>query len=889
MSSLENPNDGLIDFSTYSTVQLNDLRYTINQNAYPLNYANLLTELKRREDTSAGAQSTALQRWKVQFTRRQGLRGWLEARRRAIPVYGHGWIEIASEELILHGWQRTWLGVPVMIPYAVPLKHIRNVVQEDDGVRLQHGRRRRLTFRPETVADVREILTSLPNTQSAGFEQQWSQLRTFYRSLEALEPQCWIIAAIILINFLVFAAMAAVEAKTAFVPQELVGWGGNFAPLTLSGQWWRLLSAAFVHIDPIHLFVNIWALWSVGRFTERLYGRWVFLFIYLSSCLLSGLASLLWHPVSVIVGASGPIFGSFGALLAYLLRCRSEVPIAVIRPHLISIAVFVVFSLIAGSFQTGVDNAAHVGGILSGFAVGWVWTTPLGVTGRAVLRPRQLVGGIAIVSVVASAILFHVTGPQTRLTPSEQYLRERDWYVRDEGPNLKLWQNLLARSAAGTISTLALGNAFEASVVPFWRTAADRLRKEDANLTGERKKFAELVLHFVEVRRDWATEIAAANKKNDTSRGRHIRELQDTSDRLSAQLQRINLRAALSHRPRPLFSYARNLVSGRTCVTLPGSLSQADAKADGPAERQSIGCAAQRAFESEDFSSLEAMFDRYQNSFEDLADGSSSLHGLIYGMYDLFAFPNTDWMQELSRTADWRRDYPNSTFPDYVEAMIFWNWAWVERGGGPIYGVSAQSYAAYASKLEMAEADVRETEARSASIPLWYELSLRVGLEQGIQLDALRMIYDRAHEKFPHFVPIDRQMLRALMPRWIGSYQQVDQFIGDVVAKSPEEERTQTYTLLYREYASLEGDVSNIFEKTKVDWSRMKFGFTELLKQHPESRYLVNSFANLACQAGDVAEYSALRQRVENGFSSTAWSKKVSVASCDQKFASQRS
>jgi len=147
----------------------------------------------------------------------------------------------------------------------------------------------------------------------------------------------------------------------------------------------------------------------------------------------------------------------------------------------------------------------------------------------------------------------------------------------------------------------------------------------------------------------------------------------------------------------------------------------------------------------------------------------------------------------------------------------------------------------------------------------------------------LRQIYDRANEKYPHQYLFDRQILRALMPRWYGSYKEVDQFITEK-SGAGETLADQTYARLYWIYARLEGDDANIFTATSVQWARLKKGFLELLKEHPESDYLANGFANLACQAGDAKQYAELRPLLSKRISSQAWTMKVTVESCDNKF-----
>src|SRR5882724_3535088 len=124
------PDDGHIDFAPYTLRQLLDFRLSIDAARFPLNAANLQAELSRRESAASSTESANLHADTVQFTQRGGWAGWREARRRRQRVYGTGSLHIAATNLILRGWQRTWLAVPVQTEVTVPLASIRNVACE---------------------------------------------------------------------------------------------------------------------------------------------------------------------------------------------------------------------------------------------------------------------------------------------------------------------------------------------------------------------------------------------------------------------------------------------------------------------------------------------------------------------------------------------------------------------------------------------------------------------------------------------------------------------------------------------------------------------------------------------------------------------------------------
>jgi len=175
------------------------------------------------------------------------------------------------------------------------------------------------------------------------------------------------------INAAVFLGMA-LSASTImdFPPAELVRWGGNLGALTISGEWWRLLTNVFVHGGVIHIAFNMWCLWNLGQLCESLYGRWTYACIYLLCGVGASLASAGWHPYVPSVGASGAIFGLAGALLAAFKLGEFSVPRAALSGTLRSLGAFVVYNLIFGFAIPGIDNAAHIGGLITGLIVGAV-------------------------------------------------------------------------------------------------------------------------------------------------------------------------------------------------------------------------------------------------------------------------------------------------------------------------------------------------------------------------------------------------------------------------------------------------------------------------------------------------------------------------------------
>lgn len=894
MRSEARPADGAIDFTGFSTAQLHDLQYSIDRQAYPLNYENLQLELQQREQDSAGS-AQAPTHWRAAFTAHGGVLGWLEARSRRLALYGAGSAEVAGAGLILRGWRRTWLGVGCKAELSVPLEIIRNVAQEGCTLHLEvqrRWRRGRFEFRLESSEHASRLAGLLPATRTPAFDRDWRELHEFTRALDDNCPRAWITPTLVAVNSLVFLAMAITQRRLyGFDLQQLANWGANYGSLTAGGQWWRLLTAECLHLSAVHLLVNMWAFWSVGRLTERLYGTWVFLGLYVAAAALASLSTIAWNPVHISVGASGAIFGVFGAFLAFLVHRRTHVPAAVFRAHWFSTLAFVLFNLITGALQTGIDNAAHVGGLLAGFVLGWVLARPLETRPRNGPSLRQWLAATLFVAAAAIGGMWESGGIGSQFPPVQQYLKSHIWYVAGETRDLSLWQQLAADAQMGLISNTALADQFKTNIVPFWQSSFNRLGKE--SLPPAQREVGGLVREFVRLRRDWALAIVDATADNSSQGAQKALQLSEKVNLVQARMMRLSLLEAaarrapglsnsvLAERLRTVFSHASECVSGPTYGSLP--LDPHDLKTDEPAVGSSIACAAQRAFKRRDFATLDAMF-RGDSTIGDLPAGGSTYAAAAAGLDNLMEYGGMDVGSLLRITADWRRTDPRSPLPGLIEASAFESWAWEARGHGDINSVSSQAWALYAARMEMAAASLDESAGQERSSPLWYETSIDIGIDRGLTLDQLRAIFDQGSARFPDYLPLYHSMLRALMPRWRGSYQQVDQFINAIYATTAPTEGFQMYVRLYWMYGRMEGDDVDIFTDALASWPSMSDGFRQLMARYPHSDFILNAYANSACRAGDKSAYGSLRPQLNSRFSASAWTNKFTLKSCDEGF-----
>jgi rhomboid protease GluP len=223
----------------------------------------------------------------------------------------------------------------------------------------------------------------------------------FLWRLHQLTPRTYATWLFIAINVIVWLLnIAGGMSAFAPAPRQLLVWGGNYVPLTLE-QPWRLITAMFLHGGVFHLGVNMWSLHDTGRVAERFYGTSQFAAIYLISGLFGSLASCFFAARGgVAIGASGAIFGVVGCLFAALFTKSDKLPPSLVSGLKRSMIPFTLLSLYLGFTTAHVDNAAHVGGLLSGFALGVIMAEKFDETAfrrTAVMRATiALVGALIL-------------------------------------------------------------------------------------------------------------------------------------------------------------------------------------------------------------------------------------------------------------------------------------------------------------------------------------------------------------------------------------------------------------------------------------------------------------------------------------------------------------
>jgi rhomboid protease GluP len=362
-------------------------------------------------------------------------------------------------------------------------------------------------------------------------------------------PRTLVVPALAAVNVAVFVVVAAQGAGwMATSAKALIDAGANFGPLTTSGQWWRLVSGMFLHGGLIHLVVNMYALIDTGRVGEQFFGRGRFLLLYMASGIAGSIASVWWNPYVTSVGASGAIFGVYGAMLAFMLDSRNAALTKIIQKHRAPMVVFVLYNLIAGAMNAGVDNAAHLGGLIAGTLLGWTFAHP--VPAQKAPAWAAPAAGFAAVALVCAGLVALTPNTRASFEAQQRFEGELKWYQPEEKKLIQTTRTLLDRAHSGTSDSGEVKRELLA-VAGRWDEAHRRLSavRLEPGLSG--KELPELqsnVLAYVDLRRRapqaLAVAVSAPKQESDAAQEDFRRLWKESSD----ILERINQRAAQASR-----------------------------------------------------------------------------------------------------------------------------------------------------------------------------------------------------------------------------------------------------------------------------------------------------------------------------------------------------
>lgn len=431
-----------------------------------------------------------------------GLASKLSARTPAAVRFGWGWLGTGSGSLLIESdhlringsaaGRPVDLRVPRAAVRAASLKQQRRISLQIDRSIGVAGKLTWLDTDPKTAdrlfAWLPDAVTADPSIIGRWYEDQLGPYRR----------RAWLsyLLAALLICVFVWQAISSGHWNSIPIP-KLVEQGGNLAPLTLDGEPWRLLTAALLHAGIDHLFGNLIALLIVAPYLERVFGRGGLLGLFVAAAIIGSLVDLWLNFRIVCVGASGAVFALYGAVLAYALRRRGQLPMRSIYTILISASIYIIWQIKAGFDSAGTNNAVHIAGAISGFVLGMLIAPPLQHDWREL---RQLVAGSALLALVLALSVFSL--PLVRQTDNWKFvLLVESLKPRYEAVRQACVRTLEAANAANSIvppsyaqTCLARITALHAEVRALQPSDVDLLENQaviSANLRSYHETFAQ--------------------------------------------------------------------------------------------------------------------------------------------------------------------------------------------------------------------------------------------------------------------------------------------------------------------------------------------------------------------------------------------------------------
>lgn len=321
--------------------------------------------------------------------------------------------------------------------------------------------------------------------------------------------------ALVALNIGVFIAMLFAGAGLWHAPNDVqLAWGANFGPATEDGQWWRLVTAMFLHFGLLHLAVNMVALVDVGYFVERRLGPLRYLALYFCAGIGGNLLSLVTrggHGISG--GASGAVFGLFAALLVLLWREQRRLDPVEFRWAFWGAVAIMAFNIALGFVIDGIDNGAHVGGLLFGLLA----TLLLSPVPAA--RRFRIAAGAALAAAVAVLVaLLPEPGYRWR---DELAAREsiREFAGREAVINSR-WNRLLDQGRHDNLSFDELAERIETEVADPYDRSFEDLAAKRLDRRAPTVRALEGIVEYAQRRRDASNELVEALRDKDAVRAR---------------------------------------------------------------------------------------------------------------------------------------------------------------------------------------------------------------------------------------------------------------------------------------------------------------------------------------------------------------------------------
>lgn len=373
---------------------------------------------------------------------------------------------------------------------------------------LQHGHHLRFPGFTFVQAEALRQKAGLPEAQPSA---TLTHVRHYQQTIRQLTPKVFVTYLLVGINCFIYLLMVATGVPALDpTPHELLQWGANFGPYTCNGQAWRLFTCCFLHIGIFHLFFNMWALLSVGPFMERLLGNVGFLILYIVAGLVGSIVSVRWDPLVVSAGASGAIFGIFGAMLGFLVLHRQSMPVTIYRQVWSSGVALLVFNFVFAAGVPGIDVAAHLGGAIAGFAAGMLLSQPLDEHTRRMRVWRNTLLATLAALMIISAYFFLPTPSSAEAQWSLATME----YAAVEDSLIGKYNRMLRRLEKKQASDQEMHDLLTRQILPEWNRWLERFSNIQLQ-AGPRAKSQQAMLQYMNLQKEgWQLEVEAVEQND---------------------------------------------------------------------------------------------------------------------------------------------------------------------------------------------------------------------------------------------------------------------------------------------------------------------------------------------------------------------------------------
>ena len=203
----------------------------------------------------------------------------------------------------------------------------------------------------------------------------------------------------------------------------------------------------------------------------------------------------------------------------------------------------------------------------------------------------------------------------------------------------------------------------------------------------------------------------------------------------------------------------------------------------------------------------------------------------------------------FSHLQKWEESFPKSLIPKILLANAYIERAWAYRGGSYAREVEKNNWEPFRENIKKARSQLESIKEDSANNPEWYNSMMLVAIAQDWPKEDYLKLFKEASDKFPNYQPIYSTAATAMLPKWGGSWAKVDDIANTASQNTKSSDGESRYARLYWTVInSLESE--DFFRETKVNWGRLKQGYKDMIKLHPDP-YNKNAFALFACLAKD--------------------------------------